>query len=188
MKLYINVIAPKFLDWVEYFSPLGKGGDGKVGIANMTIGPIIFSVKPMSPGSENHEVIHVHQYLEVGLVGLLLTLVPLIAFGAPWWAFLITVIYSWFPGISWFYVVYGLTYAYWMARLKLSPGEWTGFDAYTLIPFEREAYLYDQDLDYLPTRKWFAWWNIGTQEASSDQRTRGKHVLATIFTLKEEGE
>ena len=31
--------------------------------------------------------------------------------------------------------------------------------AYTVIPFEQEAYAHDEDMEYLNNRKWFSWWN-----------------------------
>ncbi len=30
--------------------------------------------------------------------------------------------------------------------------------AYAMIPFEAEAYENEENLDYLSSRKWFAWW------------------------------
>jgi hypothetical protein len=184
VKPYLNIVAPRFLDWVEYLSPLGKGGDGVAGIANMTVGFLIVSAEPMDPVDENHEVIHIWQTIEVGAVGLAVACAVLGVLGAPWWAFALAALQAWFPGVGWFGLAYGATYLYWLLRLRRSPGDWTGFHAYTLIPFEREAYLYDQDLDYLPRRPWFAWRNIGPQEAASGEVTWAKHILATILTLR----
>ena len=185
MKPYVNWVAPKLLDWLEYFSPLGVGGDGIPGIANITLGCLIISAYPMSPEDENHEVIHIWQTGEVGLVGFLLVSLGLALFGAPWWAFGLAALHAWAPGIGWFGLSYGLLYLFWLIRLKLAPGDWTGLDAYALIPYEREAYLYDQDLTYLPQRRWFAWTRIGVLEALSDEPTRAKHVLTTIWTLRD---
>jgi hypothetical protein len=184
VKPYISWVAPRLLDTVEYVSPLGKGGDGEVGIANMTVGFLIISAEPMDPLDENHEVIHVYQYVEMAV--LVCVLAPLLLLVAPWWVALVVGLWAWLPGIGAFGVVYGATYLYWIIRLKVAPGEWIDDDAYYMIPFEREAYLYDQDLDYLPKRKWFAWVRIAPQERASSENTRAKHILGTILTLKGE--
>ena len=52
-----------------------------------------------------------------------------------------------------FYLLYGLFYL--KNRLK----GMDSFDAYRQIPFEREAYANDQDLDYLENRKHYAWFD-----------------------------
>lgn len=33
------------------------------------------------------------------------------------------------------------------------------YDAYLAIPFEKEAYTFENDMQYLARRKWFAWLN-----------------------------
>jgi hypothetical protein len=50
-----------------------------------------------------------------------------------------------------FYFVYLIYYIYF--RVKGS----SHFQAYLLIPFEKEAYVSESDFDYLKIRKWWAW-------------------------------
>jgi hypothetical protein len=50
-----------------------------------------------------------------------------------------------------FYFVYLIYYIYF--RVKGS----SHFQAYLLIPFEKEAYVSESDFNYLKTRKWWAW-------------------------------
>ena len=97
-----------------------------------------------------------------------------------------------------FNILYGLSYAYWGMVVKkglddfdsVTPGQ----KAYFLIPFEREAYLFDQDGDeYLKVRKWFAWLRIKEAEAEKGGAElseklflayEGNHSLGTLFTKK----
>ena len=187
--MYANVVAPKFLDWIEYFSPLGKGGDGVAGIANMTV-PILFgasiiiSAERMDPIDENHEAIHCWQSLEIGILGYVITCVVLSSMTAPWWAFVVAAVQAWSIGIGWMPLAYGTTFAYWYLRMRWLGLPNPGLKAYFLVPFEREAYLYDQDLTYLSERKRFAWLFVPRLEASSHEKTRAKHLMATFITLK----
>ena len=50
-----------------------------------------------------------------------------------------------------FYILYFYYYIVGMIKYK------DKHQAYYMIPFEQEAYTNDQNLDYLKTRKWFAW-------------------------------
>ncbi len=52
-----------------------------------------------------------------------------------------------------FYLLYVL---YWIRGLWLYKDSQL---AYYSIPFEVEAYEHDEDMEYLKSRKWFAWWN-----------------------------
>ena len=52
-----------------------------------------------------------------------------------------------------FFLLYGI---FWL--IGLFTNKFDGASAYRSIPFEREAYANQKDLDYLPkTRKWFGW-------------------------------
>lgn len=55
----------------------------------------------------------------------------------------------WIP----FYILYVLEWLWWLIR-------WRGdtYRAYHSISFEREAYAYGDDLDYIPRRRRFAQW------------------------------
>ena len=59
-------------------------------------------------------------------------------------------------GIIGFSLLYYLFYAINYIRFR---GD--GKKAYFQIPFEREAYTFDQDLEYLSYRKRFSWINFG---------------------------
>ena len=50
-----------------------------------------------------------------------------------------------------FYLLYGLYYLIGIIKYKNKQ------QAYYMIPFEQEAYDNDHNLDYLETRKWYAW-------------------------------
>ena len=195
MKLYIGIISPKLLDFFGLFSPLGVGG-----IGNMTLAPLIISRDPMSEGDETHEYIHCLQQYELGVVlGALLGPALLLA-GLPWWVALVAFVWGLLPGIGWFSIFYGLTYAYWSVIVKKNLDDFDkvtpGQKAYFLIPFEREAYLYDQDGgEYLKVRKWFAWLRIKEAEAEREGAElseklylayAGNHSLGTIFTKKKD--
>ena len=167
MKPYISIVSPKFLDFLGRFSPLSVGG-----ISNITLAPFIISRHPMGPKSETHEVIHIYQHYEVGVLGGLLLAPLLILLGVPWWGALIAFLVGLLPFVGWFGFLYGVTYLYWRLAVR-RPQD--GFDnltpdqkAYFLIPFEREAYLFDQEGGYLKSRKLFAWLRIKTAEDAKD--------------------
>jgi|TARA_R110000824_G_scaffold63518_11_gene166979 hypothetical protein len=185
MKPYIALNTPKFIDFLEYFSPLGKGGDGKPGIANITLAPFILSWKPMSEGSETHEGIHVIQQYECGVVGGLVAVPVALLLGAGWWSILVALV-GFLPFIGWFYWVYVATWAFWALRAKRSDAEdpfddmTNGQKGYYLIPFEREAYLYDQDgFSYFKVRKRFAWLRIAEAEAERKGAERSEQLYLT---------
>lgn len=199
MKPYIPVIAPKFIDFLEYFSPLGKGGDGRPGIANITLAPFILSWEPMSEATETHEGIHVVQQYECGMFGGFVAALLMFAFGAKWGWILAVVVAGFLPFVGWFYWAYLLTWAYWTIVVKRKEVDDPIFDnmkagqkGYYLIPFEREAYLYDQDgLAYFKERAMFAWAHIADDEALKKGAERseqlylaykGGHVLGNVVT------
>ena len=187
MKPYIALNAPKFIDFLEYFSPLGKGGDGKPGIANITLAPFILSWEPMSEGTETHEGIHVIQQYECGVAGGLVAVPVALLLGAGWWSILVALI-GFLPFVGWFYWVYLATWAYWSIRVRLKESTMddpfedltAGQKGYYLIPFEREAYLYDQDgFDYFGKRKLFAWLRIAKAEAERKGAERSERLYNT---------
>ena len=87
----------------------------------------------------NHESIHAKQYVEIGILSLLL-LLPLI-FNGLWWLWLLLSVFA-------FYILYVIE---WLIRLFMKG------NAYHNISFEREAYSNQKNLDYLKERKWFVW-------------------------------
>jgi len=186
LRPYIALNTPRFIDFLEYFSPLGKGGDGRPGIANITLAPFILSWKPMSEGSETHEGIHVIQQYECGVVGGLVAVPAALLLGAGWWSILVALV-GFLPFIGWFYWVYLATWAFWVLRAKAisvadDPFEnmTDGQKGYYLIPFEREAYLYDQDgFSYFKKRKVFAWLRIAEAEAERKGAERSELLFAT---------
>ena len=92
MKLYIEIVSPKLLDFFGIFSPLGVGG-----IGNMTVAPFVISRDPMSKSEETHEYIHILQTYEVGVVTAIVLGPALALAGLPWWAVLSSVIWPFVP-------------------------------------------------------------------------------------------
>lgn len=196
MRLYIPVIAPKLLDFLEYFSVLGKGGDGKVGIANITLAPFIISWEPMGESTETHEAIHVYQQIECGVAGTLLIGLPVALLATlltaqAWWVVLLACVgatlFGFLPFLGWFYWLYGIFMLYWLITAKdvdydsLTSGQ----KAYLLIPFERESYLFDQDgFEYLDNRKWFAWARIAEHEKDRPGAELPEHLYSVVVTAR----
>jgi len=87
----------------------------------------------------NHESVHSRQYVEVGILSLIL-LMPLV-FNGLWWLWLILSVFA-------FYILYVIE---WFVRLFMKG------NAYRNISFEREAYSNEKNLSYLDNRKLFAW-------------------------------
>ena len=85
----------------------------------ITLFPFIISKEKMDPDTLNHETIHIHQQMELLVIG--------------------------------FYVLYAYYYLVGLAKYKDKQ------KAYYMIPFEQEAYEYDNQLDYLETRKPYSW-------------------------------
>ena len=87
----------------------------------------------------NHESIHSKQYVETGLLSLLL-LLPLV-FNGLWWLWLLLSVFA-------FYLIYVLE---WFVKILIYK-----FDtkkAYKNLSFEREAYANQDITDYTKTRK-----------------------------------
>lgn len=113
------------------------------GYVAMCIWPLIFvrSKARYTDTTDNHERIHAEQQKEMLEVGLMLAAV-LALLGCGWWSLLALPLFLWWYGIEW---LVGLI----RYRDKAI--------AYSSIRFEREAYGHQGDLQYLTTRKRFAW-------------------------------
>jgi len=85
----------------------------------ITLFPFIISKEEMDADTLNHETIHIHQQMELIVIG--------------------------------FYLLYAYYYLVGLAKYKDKQ------KAYYMIPFEQEAYEYDNQLDYLETRKPYSW-------------------------------
>ena len=91
----------------------------------------------------NHESVHSRQYVEVGILSLIL-LMPLV-FNGLWWLWLILSVFA-------FYILYVIEWF-----VKLFVYKFDKRKAYRNVSFEREAYSNEKDLSYLDNRKRFAW-------------------------------
>jgi len=96
----------------------------------------------------NHEKIHWKQQIEMFVAGLIMSVIAtilMIVFSwSLWWLFLFIP----FPFLF-FYIEYVIE---WFIKVILPPQ-----GAYYDLSTEREAHNHDQNLDYLKTRKHFAW-------------------------------
>lgn len=90
-----------------------------------------------------HERIHSKQYIELGVLFLILFL-PLV-FYSLWWLWLLL-------GFFGFYIVYVIE---WSIRSILYKGNTK--KAYKNMSFEKEAYGNQNNVDYLKNRKLFSW-------------------------------
>lgn len=96
----------------------------------------------------NHEAIHWKQQKEMAIIGLSIALLIGIFFvHSGWWLLLVTII-----GLFSFYIWYIIE---WLIKYLTPP-----VGAYMDISFEREGYDNRENLDYLDTRKPFAWWKL----------------------------
>ena len=96
----------------------------------------------------NHESIHWQQQLEMVAAGLILSLLSAIMFvwvTPHWWILTLMLV---FP-LLFFYLWYVIE---WFFRIFIN-----GNKAYVSLSFEREAYGNAGNMDYLKTRKRFAW-------------------------------
>ena len=113
------------------------------GFIALTIFPFIFirkdEEKKFDKTTENHESIHGEQQIEMGIIGIILTLI-LFLFTGSLWSFLLSPVYFWWYLIEW------------LLRSMFGTG-----NAYRNISFEREAYANERDLNYLYDRTLFAW-------------------------------
>lgn len=149
MKFHYVVIAPNVIHWYERLTPLDT-------INAVTLGPFVFVKKELSDVVENHEAIHVHQWLELGILISLFCMLMVKLLQLPSWLAAALVFWAFAPGIGPYAVIHGLTYAMWYLVT------WDGKEAYRRIPFEREAYVHQRELGYLDKRTPFSW--LGPQE------------------------
>lgn len=91
----------------------------------------------------NHESIHSKQYVETGLLSLLL-LLPLV-FNGLWWLWLLLSVFA-------FYLIYVVE---WLIKSFIY--KFVKNEAYRNISFEREAFDNEKSFDYIEGRKYFAW-------------------------------
>ena len=114
------------------------------GFMAMTIWPFIFvrnkAASRYNVVASNHEHIHAEQQKEMLLAGIVLAAIGFIFIGL--WALLIVPVFFWWYGLE--YLIRLIAYR-------------SADKAYRNICFEREAYAYENDLDYLRRRKHFAW-------------------------------
>lgn len=113
------------------------------GFVAMTFFPFVFVRKDKEDKfdkvAENHESIHIEQQLEMGIIGLLLSLAVFLI-TCSLWSYLLIPIYFWWYIIEW------------LLRSIFGTG-----NAYRNISFEREAYANEKDFGYTYDRDMFAW-------------------------------
>ena len=85
----------------------------------VTLWPFILCTNPMEDTVLNHELIHIKQYEELGIIG--------------------------------FYIIFPINFLINLIRYR------DRFVAYQNVKFEREAFKYMDNLDYLKTRKFYSW-------------------------------
>lgn len=90
----------------------------------------------------NHQSIHIEQFKELAIVGLILALLDLV--------FNIPLIFYLF-GVSLFYIQYGIEYLIVRCCHKKQN------DGYHDVSFEEEAYNNESNYNYLDNRKHFSW-------------------------------
>ena len=128
------IIAPKLLDRLSIVINIGA----------MTVWPFIIARDELGAVHFNHESIHLRQQVECmvfglgGALALGLLVSPLAGILGVVGAYLL------------FFLLYGIMWL--VNRVRMS-----GPDAYRAIPFEKEAYENEGNLDYLGERKLFAW-------------------------------
>ena len=127
MKIYRNKYIP-FQGYKAFFFCGILFVRGKVKIDDVTM---------------NHESVHAKQYVEVGILSLIL-LMPLV-FNGLWWLWLLLSVFA-------FYILYVIEWF-----VKLFVYKFDKRKAYRNASFEREAYNNEKDLSYLDNRKRFAW-------------------------------
>ena len=113
------------------------------GFVAITVWPFVFVRRDEEAKFDkvagNHESIHGEQQIEMGIVGLFLTLAAFLITCSLWSMLLI-------PVYFWWYLIE------WLLRSVFGTG-----NAYRNISFEREAYANEKDLDYIHQRDMFAW-------------------------------
>ena len=114
------------------------------GYKAMTVWPFVFIRKGMAwaydEKTDRHEHIHGTQQVEMLIAGILIAIV-LFVVGCGWWSLLSLPIFFY-----WYVVEWLIRWAYYRNRDT----------AYKNISFEREAYNNQADMDYLRTRKHYA--------------------------------
>lgn len=115
------------------------------GMLAITIWPFVFvrnGTRILNEVDINHESIHGRQQIEVLITSLLIIgILVLFAHISPWWFFLAPLIYFCWYGIEYF-----------IKRYILGDKK-----AYRNLSMEKEAYGEEKNLEYLKTRKLFAW-------------------------------
>lgn len=112
------------------------------GYTAMALLPFIFSrVKELKDYVVNHESIHLRQQLEMLIVGAAIAIVMFVL-GCGWWSLMPLPLFLWWYGIEylirlWIYNNYN--------------------QAYRNVAMEQEAYIHQNDMEYLANRKVFAW-------------------------------
>ena len=121
----------------------------------MFFGIVITKNAVLSATTKRHEGTHVRQYVECLLAGLALFV---LAEGAailcgshvsPWWLAVVPLTYYGMYGAEW-----AVSYLYHIFRGD-ARGKWNDA-AYHASAFEMEAYAHENDPDYLPRRRWYA--------------------------------
>lgn len=115
------------------------------GFLAMCLWPFIFIRKKAAwrfdDKAENHENIHGQQQVEMLVVGIILAVGLAIA-GCAWWSLLALPLFLWWYGIEWL--------VRWCILRDANR-------AYRAIAFEQEAYANEGDMQYLASRRRFAW-------------------------------
>jgi hypothetical protein len=113
------------------------------GFLAMTVWPVVFIRKELrekyTATVDRHENIHAEQQKEVLMVAIVLTLATAAWTGSAW-------------ALMWLPLYFYIYFTEWLLRSIFSKE-----NAYLDISFEKEAYIYEYDPDYLPQRIPFAW-------------------------------
>ena len=98
------------------------------------------------PEDINHERIHQIQQIECSIVGLILGIILWLSFDISlWWVLALT--------FGFFYLWYGIEYLIILCFAKWDKQN----ERYHDVSFEEEAHNNDSNLDYISTRKHYAW-------------------------------
>lgn len=98
------------------------------------------------PEDINHERIHQIQQIECSIVGLILGIILWLSFDISFWWVLA-------PTFGFFYLWYGIEYLIILCFAKWNKQN----ERYHDVSFEEEAHNNDSNLDYISTRKHYAW-------------------------------